>query len=128
MAWERAFDPVKIVAKEGGGVRVGITARITKIPKLIMLSYGGVIAKGIDHWRPARSRFLQAVNENYRRPRRIELLQPGKQRRIAVGFRVQDSRKPKPFWSFTSNQHRRRRIKISSKRKGLSVQRDSFSV
>src|SRR4030095_8751626 len=126
--WEGALDPIKILAEERGGVRIGITARITEIPKLIMFSYRGIVAKGIDHWRPARSSFLQSVNEDHGRTRGIELLQAGKHCGICIGFRVHDPREPKPFRAFTSNQERRRRIKISGKRKGLLVQCDSFGV
>jgi hypothetical protein len=93
-----------------------------------MLPYRWVMTERVNHWRPARSCFLQAVNENHGGPRGIELLQPGKHCRICIGFRVHDTREPKPFRTFTSDQERRGRIKISCKRKGLLVQRDSFGV
>ena len=35
--WECALDPIKILAEERGGVRIGITTRITEVPELIML-------------------------------------------------------------------------------------------
>src|SRR5215469_5164381 len=128
MVWERALDSVEILTEKRGGVGVGITARITEVPELIMLSYRGIIAKGVHHWRPARSSFLQAVNENHRRPRRIELLQAGKQCCICICSWIEDTRQPKPFRTFTSEQERRRRIKISRERKGLVVQCDAFCV
>src|SRR5438552_9958778 len=67
-----AFDPNENFAKKRSGVRIGITTRITEVPELIMLPYRWVITEGVDHWRPARSCFLQAVNENNRRPRRVQ--------------------------------------------------------
>src|SRR6476660_9937080 len=109
------------MAEERGGVRIGITTRITKVPELIMLPYRWVVPKGVNHWRPAGSCFLQAVNENNRRPLGIELLQPGQHRCICIGFRVHDPREAKPFRAFTSDQKCSRRIKISSKRKSLFV-------
>ncbi|KAG0505587.1 MAG: hypothetical protein Udaeo_10640 [Candidatus Udaeobacter sp.] len=126
--WECALDPIQILAEERGGVGKGITTRITKVPELIMPPYRWVMPKGVNHWRPARSCFLQAVNENHGRSSGIELLQPGKHCCICIGFRVQDAREAKPFRAFTSDQECRRRIKISGKRKGLLVQRDSFRV
>src|SRR5205823_9231374 len=126
--WECALDPIEILAEERGGVRIGVTTRITEEPKLIMLSDRGVMPKGVNHWRPAGSCFLQAVNENHGRPRGIELLQPGKHRCIYIGLRVHDPRQPKPFRAFTSDQECRRRIKISGKRKGLLVQCGSVGV
>src|SRR5262249_1972449 len=124
--WECALDPIKIMAKERGGVGIGITAGITEIPELIMLPYRCILTKGVDHWSPARSCFLQSVNENHRRLCRIELLQPSQHRCVCIGFRIHDTREAKPFGAFTSDQECRRRIKISGKRKGLPVQCDSF--
>ena len=128
MIWECALDPIKILAEERGGVRIGITTRLTEVPELIMLPNRWVMTEGVDHWRPAGSCFLQAVNENHRRPRGIELLQPSQHRCICIGSRVHDTRETKPFGTFTSNQDCRGRIKIGRKRKNLFVQRDSFSV
>src|SRR5438552_9988945 len=123
-----AFDPNENFAKKRSGVRIGITTRITEVPELIMLPYRWVVTEGIDHWRPTRSCFLQAVNENHGRPRGIELLQPRKHCCIRIGFRVHDPREAKSFRAFTSDQECRRRIEISGKRKSLFVQRDSFGV
>src|SRR6266550_6143581 len=58
--WECAPDPIKILAEERCGVRIRITTRITEVPELIILSDRGIMPKGVDHWRPAGSCFLQA--------------------------------------------------------------------
>ena len=71
---ECALDPIEILAEERGCVGIGITTRITEVPELIMLSYPRVVVKGVDHWCPARSSFLQPVNENHRGTLGIELL------------------------------------------------------
>src|SRR6266566_1452062 len=128
LLWERALDPIEILAEERGRVGIRITTRITEVPELIMLPYRWVMTEGVDHWGPARSCFLQAVNENHGRPRGIELLQPSQHRCICIGSRVHDTREAKPFGTFTSNQECRRRIKIGGKWKNLFVQRDSFSA
>src|SRR6476646_10363659 len=60
--WECARDPIQILAEERGGVRIRITTRITEVPELIMFPYRWVVTQGVDHWRPARACFLQAVN------------------------------------------------------------------
>src|SRR4029453_4102628 len=104
------------------------TTRITEVPELIMLPDRWVMTEGVDHWRPARSCFLQTVNENHGRPRGIELLQPSQHGCIRIGSRVHDAREAKPLRAFTSNHDCRWRIKISGKRKGLLIQRDSFGV
>src|SRR5690349_8327221 len=102
--WEDALDPIQILAEERGGVGKGITTRITEVPELIMLPYRWVMTERVDHWRPAGSCFLQAMNENHGRPRGIELLQPGQHCCISIGFRVHDPRQTKPFGTFTSDQ------------------------
>src|SRR5947199_10807632 len=53
--WECASDPIKILAEERGSVGIRITTRVTEEPELIMLSYPGVVAEGIDHGVPTRS-------------------------------------------------------------------------
>jgi len=75
VVWEYAPDPIEILSEERRRVGIRITTRVAEEPKLIMLSYRGVMPKGVNHWRPAGSCFLQAVNENHRRPPGIELLQ-----------------------------------------------------
>src|SRR5262249_39715551 len=121
MVRERALDSIEILAEERGCVGIGITTRITEVPELIMLSYPRVVAKGIDHWCPARSSFLQAVDENHRRPRWIELLQPTKHCCVRISSRIHDTREPNPFRTFPSDQECRRRMKIGGKRKDLFV-------
>src|SRR5438876_4483052 len=111
-----------------GRVGIGITTWITEEPELIMFSYLGVIAEGVDHGGPARSCFLQAVNENHGRSRRIKLLQLTKHCCIGIGSRIDDTRERKPFGAFTSNQECRGRIKVGGKRKDLFVQSNSFGV
>src|SRR5262245_22331849 len=84
-----------------------------------MLADPGIIAERVDHRRPARSCFLQAMNEDHRRTRGIVLLQPAKHGCICIGSRVDDSREPKPFRVFTSYQERARRIKSAASGRSL---------
>src|SRR5262249_21107614 len=93
-----------------------------------MLPYRWIMTEGIDHWSPARSRFLQTVNENHRRPGRIERLKPTKHCCVRVSSWIQDTRQPKPFRAFTRNQKCRGRIEISGKRKNVFVQCNSFGI
>src|SRR5262245_14661256 len=128
MVWERALDPIEILAEARRGVGIGITARVTEEPELIMLSYPGVVAEGIDHGGPTRSCFLQAVNENHWCPRGIERLEPTKHRCVRIRSWIQDARQPKPFRAFTRNQKCRGRVEIGGKRKNVFVQCNSFRV
>src|ERR1700730_12257822 len=111
-----AADAVEIAPEQRGRVRVGITTRIAEEPKLIMLSYPRIIAEGVDHWRPARSGFLQAVNENHRRPRTIELLQLPQHRSVCVLLRVEDPREAESLRPLSRDQHCGWRAKIDGQR------------
>src|SRR5215475_5158477 len=128
VVWKRPLDPIKILAEQRGSVGIRITARVTKVPELIALSYPGIVAKGINHGGPARSCFLQAVNENHRRPRGIERLEPTKHCCVCICSWIQDTRQPKPFGTFTRNQKCRGRVEIGGKREDVFVQCDSFRV
>src|SRR5215831_17496533 len=128
MVWERVLDPVEIVAEKRGRVRIWITARVTEIPELIMLSYPAIITKGSHHGDPARSCLLQAVNEDHWRPRTIEWLESTKDCCICIRSWIQDTRQPEPLRSFTRNQKCRGRVEIGGKRKNMFVQCDSFRV
>src|SRR5262249_61632412 len=108
MVRERALDSIEILAEERGCVGIGITTRIAEVPELIMLSYPRGVAKGIDHWCPARSSFLQAVDENHRRPRWIELLQPAKHCCVRISSPIHDRRETTPSRPYQSKQAGRR--------------------
>ena len=79
-----AIDSVEILAEQRGRIRIRITARVTEEPKLIMPPDPGIVAERVDHRGPARSSFLQTVNENHRGASWIELLQLSQPRRICV--------------------------------------------
>src|SRR5437667_4429570 len=126
--WECAPDPIEILAEERGSVGIRITTRVTEEPKLVALAYYGVVPQRVDHRRPARACFLQAMNKNHRRSSWIVLLQPTKHCCVRIRCWIHDTRQPEPFGAFTRNQECRGSIEISGKRKNLFIQCDSFGV